>query len=158
MAKNKAMKKTIIAVAILLATVFVHAQSNTKNMQSEKEQVLQIHKKIYAAIANKKDTQLQEMLNAEFIFTSANADVWDKEKFLKGFVMHPAIDLPLFVTSEENIIIIDNTAICIALAHINIKRGDQPVRELWERVTETYVKQLGQWKLLAIQATFVQKN
>ena len=151
------MKKTIIAVAILLATVFVHAQTN-QNMQPEKDQLLQIHKKIYAAIACKKGPDLQEMLKPEFIFTSANADVWNKEKFLNGFAMHPAVALPLFVTSEENIIIIDNTAILTALAHINIKRGDQPVQELWERVTETYIKQLGQWKLLAIQATFVQKN
>lgn len=150
------MKKIIITVAILSAALFVHAQTNT--MQNEKEQVLQNHKKIYEAIAGKKGSGLQEMLKPAFIFTSANADVWNKEQFINGFALHPAISLPLFVTSEENIIIIDNTAICTALAHINIKRGDQPVQELWERVTETYIKQLGKWKLLAIQATYVQKN
>ena len=158
MVKNIAMINIYISVAILLATVFVHAQTNQRNMPSEKEQLLQIHKKIYAAISNKKESDLQEMLKPEFVFTSATADVWSKEKFLNGFALRPAIALPLFATSEENITIIDNTAILTALAHINIKRGDQPVQELWERVTETYVKQLGYWKLLALQATFVQKN
>jgi ketosteroid isomerase-like protein len=152
------MKNNMMAVAMVLTTVFAHAQTNHQIMQQDKEQVLQVHRKIYQAIAGKKGSDLQEMLKPEFIFTSANADVWNKEKFLNGFALHPAIALPLFVTSEENIIIIDNTAICTALAHINIKRGDQPVQELWERVTETYINQLGMWKLLAIQATYVQKN
>jgi hypothetical protein len=152
------MKKNMIAVVLVLATAFTHAQTNHKTMQPEKEQLLQMHKKIYEAIGGKKGSDLQDMLKPEFTFTSANAEVWDKAKFINGFALHPAIALPLFVTSEENIIIIDNTAICTALAHINIKRGDQPVQELWERVTETYIKQLEQWKLLAIQATYVQKN
>lgn len=152
------MKNIILLVVIILTTLFTHAQTSLPAMQHEKEQLLQDHKKIYQAITTRKESDLRDMLKPEFLFTSANADVWDKEKFIKGFAMHPAIALPLFVTSEENIIIIDNTAICTALVHINIKRGDQPVQELWERVTETYVKQLGHWKLLAIQATFVQKN
>ena len=144
-------KQYLLAAALLLAAT-IHAQNKTGM-----EQVLNNHKKIYKAISGKNANDLQLMLSHGFVFTSALAEVWNKEKFVNGFALNPAIQLPLFETTEQNITIIDNTAILTALAHINIKRNDQPVQELWERVTETYVKQQGKWTLVALQATFVQK-
>ena len=126
--------------------------------QEDKEQLFQNHQKIYQAIAAKKEADLQHLLKPEFVFTDAFAKLWDKSTFINGFVMHPAIGLPVFESSGENITIVDNTAILTSLAHIHIKRGDQPVQELWEKTTETWIKQRGIWTLLALQATFVQKN
>jgi hypothetical protein len=146
-------KISILAAALLLASLIIHAQ-NKEHMSQE---VLTGHKRIYQAVAGKNEKDLQLMLSHEFVFTSALAELWDKEKFIKGFAMHPSISFEVFETSGEDIKIIDNTAILTALAHIKIKKGDQPVQELWERVTETYVKQQEIWSVVAIHATFVKK-
>lgn len=153
-------KKIAITSVILLVAVLIYAQTKNRAMISdqEKEQVLQIHKKIFNAIAEKTETVMRENMQNDFLFTSANADVQDKETFIKGFAMNPAIKLPLFVSSNENVIVKDNTAILTAIVHINIIKGNEPVRDVWERITGTYIKQENDWKLLAMQATYMQKK
>jgi hypothetical protein len=125
-------KKIAITSVILLVAVLIYAQTKNRAMISdqEKEQVLQIHKKIFNAIAEKTETVMRENMQNDFLFTSANADVQDKETFIKGFAMNPAIKLPLFVSSNENVIVKDNTAILTAIVHINIIKGNEPVRDV----------------------------
>ena len=153
-------KKIVLISVILLVTVLINAQTKNRTMISdqEKEQVLQIHKKIFNAIAEKIEPDLRENMQDVFLFTSANADVQDKETFIKGFAMNPAIKLPLFVSSNENVIVKDNTAILTARVHINIIKGNEPVRDVWERITGTYIKQGNEWKLMALQATYMKSE
>lgn len=129
------------------------------NAEKEKEQVLVVHKQIFEAIANKKETPVRNNLQETFVFTSANADVQQKDAFVKGFVMNPAIKLPVFVSTDEQVFVVDHVAIVTAVAHINIVRANETdVRDLWERITGTYIKQGNEWKLLALQATYMQKK
>ncbi|SIN75812.1 protein of unknown function [Chitinophaga niabensis] len=119
--------------------------------------VLQLHKELLAAIAAKNEPFLREHIRQEFLFTSANADVLNKEAFVKGFAMNPALKLPLFEPSGQQVIMVNETAIVTAVVHINIIRGNNAPEELWERITETYIQDKGQWKLLASQATFIRR-
>jgi ketosteroid isomerase-like protein len=153
--------KLVLTGAILLTGICIYAQNKNVTMKTEKEkeQVLQVHRQIFNAIAKKTEAPVANNLHDAFLFTSANADVQAKDAFIKGFVMNPAIQLPVFVSSDENVMVIDNTAIITAVAHINIVRPNETVvRDLWERITGTYIKQGNHWKLLALQATYMQKK
>jgi hypothetical protein len=153
--------KIVLTGSILLTGIFMHAQNKnaTMNAEKEKEQVLYVHKQIFEAIANKTEDPVRNHLQEAFVFTSANADVQQKDAFIKGFVMNPAIKLPLFVSTEEQVLIVNNVAIVTAVVHINIVRANETVvRDLWERITGTYMKQGNEWTLLALQATYMQKK
>ena len=116
-------------------------------------------KHIFDAIANRNETPVRNNLQETFVFTTANADVLQKEAFVKGFVMNPALKLPVFVSTGEQVLIVEHVAIVTAVAHINIIRANETVvRDLWERITGTYIKQGNDWKLLALQATYMQKK
>jgi len=154
-------KKIVLTGAILLTGIFMYAQNKDETMKAEKEkeQVLNVHKQTFDAIANKMEALVRNNLQEAFVFTSANADVQQKDAFVKGFVMNPAIKLPLFVSTDEQVLVVDNVAIVTAVAHINIIRANESVvRDLWERITGTYIKQGNEWKLLALQATYMQKK
>ena len=151
-------KKMVLTGTILLTGIFMYAQNKnaTMNAAKEKEQILYVHKQIFDAIANKNEASVRNMLQESFVFTSANADVQPKDAFIKGFVMNPAIKLPVFVSAEEQVVVIDNVAVVTAVAHINIIRANETaVRDLWERITGTYIKQGNEWQLLALQATYM---
>lgn len=126
--------------------------------KAQETMVLQLHKQLLAAIAGKDEAFLRENIRPEFLFTSANADVLNKEAFVKGFAMNPALKFPLFEPSDQQVILLNNVAIVTAVVHISIIRGDNPPQELWERITETYTYDAGKWKLLASQATFIPKK
>lgn len=152
-------KKIALTGTILLTGIFMYAQNKNVTMKAAKDQVLQVHKQIFEAIANKAEAPVSQQLQDAFVFTSANADVQEKDVFIKGFVMNPAIKWLVFVSSDEQVMIVDNTAIVTAVAHINIIRENETVvRDLWERITGTYIKQGNEWKLLALQATYMQKK
>lgn len=152
-------KKIVLTGSILLTGIFMYAQNKNVTMKTEKEQVLLVHKQIFEAIAKKTAWPVNENLQDAFLFTSANADVQHKGAFIKDFVMNPAIKLPLLVTSDENVMVLDNTAVLTAVAHINIIRPNETVvTDLWERITGTYIKQGNEWKLLAMQATYMKRN
>jgi ketosteroid isomerase-like protein len=154
-------KKIVLTGAILLTGIFMYAQNKEVTMkpEKEKEQVLSVHKQIFDAIANKMEALLRRNLLEAFVFTSANADVQQKDAFINGFVMNPAIKLPLWVSTDEQVLVADNTAIVTAVLHINIIRPNESVvRDLWERITGTYIKQGTEWKLFALQATYMQKK
>jgi hypothetical protein len=154
-------QKIVLTGAILLTGICMYAQNKnvTMNTEKEKEQVLVVHKQIFEAIANKKEAPVRTHLQEAFVFTTANADVQQKDAFINGFVMNPAIKLPVFVSTDEQVLILDNIAIITAVVHINIIRANETVvRDLWERITGTYVKQGNEWTLLALQATYMQKK
>jgi metal-dependent hydrolase (beta-lactamase superfamily II) len=154
-------KQILLTGAVLLTGIFMYAQNENVTMKADKEKelVLYVHKQIFDAIANKMEAPVSNNLQEAFVFTSANADVLQKEMFIKGFVMNPAIKLPVFVSTEEQVLMVENVAIVTAVAHINIIRANETVvRDLWERITGTYIKQGNEWKLLALQATYMQKK
>lgn len=142
--------KQVFFFALLLLCGHAKAQ--------EKMKVLDLHKQLLAAIAGKNETFLREHIRKEFLFTSANADVLNKEAFVKGFAMNPAVKFPLFEPSEQQVIMMNGAAVVTAVVHISIIRGENPPQELWERITETYVYEEGRWQLLASQATFITKK
>lgn len=125
------------------------------------EQVLKTHQALYKALPEKSATVLESILRPEFVFTSANGDLQDRAVFLAAFALNAAVGIPLLQTSEQKITVVGNTAVLTALMHIHIIRNvqtDPVVRDLWERVTETYVQQDGQWKLLSLQATYTKRD
>ncbi len=148
--------KKIMWMALALSAVTTPAQVNQTAM--EQQTVLNLHTGLYKTLVNKDEPQLRNCLAEAFVFTSANADVQYKEAFIKDFAMNPQIKLPLMSTSDQKITVVNNTAVLTALIHINIIRNiqkDNTAIELWERLTETYIKQEGQWRLLALHATYV---
>jgi hypothetical protein len=153
--------KIVLTGSILLTGICMYAQNKkaTMNVEKEKELVLVVHKQIFEAIANKKEAPVRNNLLDAFVFTTANADVQQKDAFIKDFVMNPAIKLPVFVSTEEQVLIVEHVAIVTAVVHINIIRANETVvRDLWERITGTYIKQGNEWKLLALQATYILKK
>ncbi|WP_310392514.1 nuclear transport factor 2 family protein [Hymenobacter sp.] len=121
---------------------------------TDQAQVLQLHSQLLVAVAARDEATLEKRLNSGFVFTSANAEVLTKAGFIKGFAMNSAIQLPVFAGSEQRVTIEGGTAVVTAVLHISIISGKMPARELWERITETYVKEQGQWSLLASHATY----
>jgi|GEM_PF-1387171 len=146
------MKQLLLTVNLLLMTAITYAQS------AEKEQVLNINRQLFKGTSEKIESLIRENMEDAFLFTTANADVMDKETYISGFALHPAISIPLLNTSEENVIIVGNTAILTALAHINISRNNAAPNDLWERITGTYIMQDGRWKILALHATYLPKK
>lgn len=137
--------------------VLLLAFGQTKAQEMKTTTVLQLHKDLLAAIKNKNEAFLREHIRQEFVFTYANADVLNKEAFVKGFAMNPALKFPLFEPSDQQVIKVNDVVIVTAVVHINIVRGNNPLEELWERITETYVQDNGKWQLLASQATFIKR-
>ncbi|WP_343746227.1 nuclear transport factor 2 family protein [Chitinophaga sp.] len=150
------MKKAIQAIILSLLLLFqsrLHAQNEkTTAMQ---QTIIQLHRTIMKAVKDKDGAPLHESLKNDFIFTSATAELWDRDKFINGFALNPSLQFPEFAPQGQQVIINDNTAVLTALVHIKIVRGAAAPQELWERTTETYVRQQGVWKLLALHATFL---
>jgi hypothetical protein len=141
--------------------IYAQTQSTVGKTSPVMDQILETHKALYKALPEKSATVLESILRPEFVFTSANGDRQDRQSFLTGFALNAAVGIPLLQTSEQKIILVDNTAVLTALMHIHIIRNvntDTTVRDLWERATETYVKQGGQWKLLSLQATYTKNE
>ncbi|HEY8958885.1 nuclear transport factor 2 family protein [Chitinophaga sp.] len=154
------MKKAIPGIILSLLLLFqfqLHAQNEkTTTMQ---QTIIQLHRTIMEAVKNKNGAPLHESLKNDFIFTSATAELWNKDKFINGFALNPSLQFPEFAPQDQQVIINDNTAVLTALVHIKIIRGTVAAPdELWERTTETYVKEQGAWKLLALQATFLPRK
>lgn len=153
------MKRIVCTCLFALWAFIIHGQSKNRTMEAPsittQEQVLNIHKELFRAIAGKVEAPIRQTLQEQFLFTSANGDVQDKTAFIRDFVLHPAIQLPLFVTSDEKVTMLGKTAILTAVAHISIIKGNAPAKDLRERITATYVKQQNQWTLLALQATYI---
>src|SRR5688572_13715477 len=114
-------KKMVLTGAVLLTGICMYAQNKnvSMNVEKEKEQVLSVHKQIFDAIANRNETPVRNNLQETFVFTTANADVLQKEAFVKGFVMNPALKLPVFVSTEEQVLLAEHVAIVTGVAHIN---------------------------------------
>lgn len=149
--------QAIILSLLLLFQSQLHAQNEKKTTMQQT--IIQIHRTIVKAVKDKNGTPLQESLRNDFVFTSATAELWDKDTFIKGFALNPSLQFPEFAPQDQKVIIYDNTAVLTALVHIKIVRGAAATPdELWERITETYVKQEGVWKLLALHATFLPRK
>ena len=154
------MKKAIQATALSLLFFFQsQLQAQIEKTTTMQQTVIQLHRTIMKAVKDKNGILLYESLKSDFIFTSATAELWSKDKFITGFALNPSFQFPEFAPQDQQVIINDNTAVLTALVHIKIVRsaGAAP-EELWERTTETYVKQQGVWKLLALQATFLPRK
>jgi hypothetical protein len=154
------MKKVILVTVLsLLLSSQSQLQAQIKTTTAMQQTVIQLHSIIMKAIKDKNGMPLHESLKNNFIFTSATAELWSKDKFINGFALNLSLQFSEFAPQDQQVIIDDNTAVLTALVHIKIVRsvGAAP-EELWERTTETYVKQQGAWKLLALQATFLPRK
>lgn len=156
------MKRIMITGFALLAALPGYAQSasamNTAKQQTE--EVTAVHNGLFKALQDKSETAIRQGLQETFTFISANGDLQEKEAFITGFAMNPVIQLPLLETSEEKIHIIGGTAVMTSVVHINIIRDidkDKTPVDLWERFTETYIREEGRWRLLAMQATYMKR-
>jgi len=154
------MKKAIRATVLSLLLFFQsQLQAQTEKTATMQQTVIQLHRTIMNAIKEKNGVPLHESLKNDFIFTSATAELWSKDKFINGFALNPALRFPEFEPQDQQVIINESTAVLTALVHIKIVRGAGATpEELWERTTETYVQQQGAWKLLALQATFLPRK
>lgn len=149
------MKRIMIAgIALLTALPGIAQSQNPMNTQ----EITNTHNTLFKALQDKNETALRQGLMGSFSFISANGDLQEKETFITAFAMNPVVQLPLLVTSEEKARIVGETAVMTSVVHINIVRDsskDTTPVDLWERFTETYVRENGHWKLLAMQATYM---
>lgn len=152
-----------IATFILLFTLLgtagnLQAQSTKKNTMITKEKLLQLQQQLLEAISQKKGAVLEEFIRPEFIFTAATGEAWERNKFINGFSLNPAIQLPLLTASKQQVMIVEKTAVITSLYQIHIIRGENnPQEELWELTTETWVQEGNKWRLLAMQATYAKR-
>jgi ketosteroid isomerase-like protein len=162
------MKPLVKLLLTILLITSMGGQTQTKAMKtqiisqstlsSEEQRVLTLHKQLLAAVASKQEPLLKQHIRNEFVFISAFGESLNKKSFIEGFAMNPAIQLPVFISSDQQVTVLDEVAIVRALVQISIVQGKAAPNELWERITETYTKADGEWKLLASQATFTQAN
>ena len=144
---------------LLFLTNFSYSQFKKLAMENSrnKVEIMEIHHALNEALPLKSESVLREKLRDEFVFTSANGEKMDKETFLKSFALNPGVHISLWNTSEQHIVDIGETAVLTGVLHIKLSIGaasESNEKDLWERVTETYVNQAGTWKLLALQATY----
>ncbi|MET3877736.1 DUF4440 domain-containing protein [Chitinophaga sp. OAE865] len=147
------MKRITGAIALLAAMMTTYGQSKHQHMQTQ--QILDVNRQLFKGTAEKTEALIRENIADGFLFTTANADVLDKEGYIKGFALHPSIKISLMSTSDERVTISGSTAILTAIAHIRIAKNDEAPRDLLERITGTYILAGGRWKMLALQATYV---
>ncbi len=154
------MKKLIVTGFLMLSlTNFSYSQFKKLAMENSqiKVEIMQTHHALNDALPLKSESVLREKLRDEFVFTSANGDKMDKETFLKNFALNPGVQISLLNTSEQHIVDIGQTAVLTGVLHIKLNIGpanESNEKDLWERITETYVNQAGTWNLLALQATY----
>lgn len=154
------MKKLIVLAALIVQVCNAGSLFAQKTQSRTMEQeVIATHVTMLRAIKEKDGNPLRAIIEDNLSFTSATAEVWNKARFIDGFVLNPQIGFPEFNSSERVVRLYEKTAILTALYHIRITRkpGADP-EELYERVTETYIKINSKWKLMAMQATFVTKK
>lgn len=150
---------TIILLFSLLGAGTMQAQSIKKNAMTTKEEILQLQQQLLEAISQKKAAVLEEFIRPEFIFTAATGEAWERNKFINGFSLNPAIRLPLLAASKQQVMIVEKTAVITSLYQIHIIRGEnKPQEELWELTTETWVQEGSKWRILAMQATYAKRE
>ena len=150
------MKKITGIIALLIAMMVTYGQSKNQRMQTQ--QVLDINRELFKGTAEKTEALIRENMAEEFLFTTANADVLDKEGYIKGFALNPSIKISLLNTSDERVTISGSTAVLTGIAHIIIATNNEAPRNLLERITGTYILAGGRWKMLALQATYIPGN
>ncbi|MBS0030102.1 nuclear transport factor 2 family protein [Chitinophaga sp. 22321] len=150
------MRKTIGIIALQIAMIAGYGQSKNQDMQTQ--EILDVNRQLFKGTAEKTEAMIRENIADGFLFTTANADVLDKEGYIKGFALHPSIKISLLSTSDEHVTISGSTAILIGVAHIRIAMNDEAPRDLLERITGTYILADGHWKMLAMHATYIPKK
>ena len=84
------MKKVVVLILLTFPSVTGLTPTSAKMTSSKTEQhteITMLHDSINAAILGKNRNTLSQRLGDAFVFTSADAQVFDRKKFIDGFVM-----------------------------------------------------------------------
>src|SRR5690349_3590988 len=101
--KQKSMKKVVALILLTLPSVMGSTQTSGRMLSSKTEpdyEIAALHDSLYTAILEKNRNILSQRLDDAFIFTSADAQVFNREKFIDGFVMNPGVLFTILETLE----------------------------------------------------------
>jgi hypothetical protein len=154
------MKKVVVLILLTLPSVTGLTQTSGKMISSKTEQdaeLTMLHESINAAILEKNRSILSQRLDDAFVFTSADAQMFDKKKFIDGFVMNPGVLFTILETLEKTVVFRGSTAIVFSVVKIQIQANGKK-RDLLERLTETYISDDAHWKALTFHATYLNES
>jgi len=151
------MKRFPVAVlmAILMCPV-AHSQTQDKKsgkMSKSEQQVLALNSAWANAITKADATALDRLFADDMIVTAGNGGIRNKAEEIKDSAGSPDPDFiwtSPFITENVRVKIYEDAAVVTGLAKWGFKyKGNEVNQE--RRYTHTYVKQRGQWRIVAQQ-------
>lgn len=120
-------------------------------MQTERNLIKLKQDAFYNASLIKDGTFMDTNLHDDFVFTSPRAVVLNKQSYTNDFVLNPTVQMDIFKSVEEKIVVVGTVAICSGITHAKFKDKDV----FTVRVTMTFIFNNDDWQLIAFQETFV---
>lgn len=108
----------------------------------------------YNALLIKHVNTIEALLHENFIFTQPNGLLQKRQAFTYEFILDHTRVFKAIEKSEEEMVIIDNTALITTHIKLDLISSGKPMT-FHERFTEVYIQQDGCWKLLTIHATLL---
>jgi len=122
-----------------------------ENLQNEKELVKLKQDAFYKASLIKDGTFMTGNLHEDFVFTSPRAVVLNKRSYTNDFVLNVAVQLEVFESVEETIVIAGTTAISSGIVQARFKNKGM----MAARFTMTFVYYNQDWQIIAMQETLI---
>ena len=151
------MKRFPVAVLIaILMCLIAHSQTQDKKsgkMGKSEQQVLALNSAWANAITKADATALDRLFADDMIVTAGNGGIRNKAEEIKDSAGSPDPDFIWtnpFITENVRVKIYEDAAVVTGLAKWGFKyKGNEVNQE--RRYTHTYVKQRGQWRIVAQQ-------
>jgi uncharacterized protein (TIGR02246 family) len=155
--KEKQMKRFPMAVFMAIFMCFIaYSQTQNKNsgkMSKTEQQVMALNRAWADAITKADATALDRLFADDMIVTAGNGGIRNKTEEIKDSAGSPDPDFIWtnpFTTEDERVKIYQDAAVVTGLAKWGFKyKGNEVNQE--RRYTHTYVKQKGQWRIVAQQ-------
>ena len=151
------MKRFPVAVLMaILMCLIAHSQTQDKKsgkMSKSEQQVLALNSAWANAITKADATALDRLFADDMIVTAGNGGIRNKAEEIKDSAGSPDPDFIWtnpFITENVRVKIYEDAAVVTGLAKWGFKyKGNEVNQE--RRYTHTYVKQRGQWRIVAQQ-------
>ncbi len=132
-----------VFLALFTTITYAQAQQDTQKIETAVDE-------LYAAMVDKNEESLKNLTAEALTYGHSSGKIEDKAQYVEG-VMNGSFDFSSITPAEQNIAISGDTAI---VRHIFVAEGTDNGKPADVRigVMMTYLKQNGQWKLLARQA------
>ena len=151
---------------LISAAVLVMAASSFSLAQEEKE-IMKLEKGWFEARIRNDTATFTRLLAEDFFITSSSGKArvlgnkWGKRKDGTGRDVNIGASGDRFVTfnlEDRRVRVYGDAAVSTGLQSFKLETKEGKIREVTHRYTRLYVKQKGQWKMVAAQATRPRKR